>query len=759
MKPEIVRGHVCTWKITPTEDGQYEVTPGKKKYKDVKTAKWAIRTAEERYVNDHPDYPVANRDIWFDHGTLILDDNDGNYFESKQCEAFDADKVKKRIARTDEFDNGHVIHDDYFTSTSDEAEEKAKQMSIDNPGKTFYVKYDDVMNPSSDKKWKDGKEITESAETLNEMVDFINGLEWGKPDTKYGDEYDVVFVKDWDPEHKDCYVLQVEKVDGTIPFYCTIYHPGDMDRIKKQAIEAISSKEEVTESRNTTGRYVWCEYQYVKDKTPDQLKAFAQMAFNNRYNANAKVTHFEKERYDNAEGHCEYVMYADGLHENFDSFYFLVQCTKEEYEELPDSELYDAGDPARYYIDYFHWSHERCWVTGYDNDLDKDFELTLCDGVGDEDRGRKKALEILKDNDINVSEDARNEMISTFGLDDFGLKTESTNDDFLYVGRKVVFNYDFNRHVDEDDEEISKFSEIDGSVVTVSGDDTNGWYYVKDDKGLEYCVHNSELSPTEDEEKGTGGPDILSKKWLDKNVPDSTINEDDNDKYHQLVKELDEYLRNEKKIHVDELYFDPRRRYISGEIHNGDWKHEHLAFKIATEEFLDKKGYETSISSQEIGNSDSDCFSARYIIFIDEKSDSNEPIDLPLIKNESTKIETDPEKLATNVEATSEPQDDETLADKIENEIINGDTFVGRKCIYTYKGLIGTHDFPTCAEFDEMEKDLHELSGTEVEVVSGCPEYGYIIKSGNKEYYGIRGEELVVHDDNDYGAKEVDPQK
>ena len=53
-------------------------------------------------------------------------------------EAFDVDRVKKRIARTDEFDNGHVLFN-YERMTSDEAEEKAKQKSIENPDKVFYV--------------------------------------------------------------------------------------------------------------------------------------------------------------------------------------------------------------------------------------------------------------------------------------------------------------------------------------------------------------------------------------------------------------------------------------------------------------------------------------------------------------------------------------------------------------------------------------------------------------------------------------------
>ena len=76
-------------------------------------------------------------------------------------EAFDADKVKKRIARHNEFDNGYVLHN-YEKMTSAEAEEKARLASIENPDDIYYVSYDDIMNPSSDIKWKNGKKVNES---------------------------------------------------------------------------------------------------------------------------------------------------------------------------------------------------------------------------------------------------------------------------------------------------------------------------------------------------------------------------------------------------------------------------------------------------------------------------------------------------------------------------------------------------------------------------------------------------------------------
>lgn len=62
----------------------------------------------------------------------------------------------KRIARTEEFDNGHVIHNDWLNISDEEAEKLAQQKSHDYPGSICYVQYDDIMNPSSDIYWVDG---------------------------------------------------------------------------------------------------------------------------------------------------------------------------------------------------------------------------------------------------------------------------------------------------------------------------------------------------------------------------------------------------------------------------------------------------------------------------------------------------------------------------------------------------------------------------------------------------------------------------
>ena len=124
-------------------------------------------TTDYDSATKYDDMDVA-RDDWFKiprsgFRRIFIPIYDPAVFESVK-EAFDADKVQKRIACTTEFDNGHVFHNDYFRASSAEAEKRAKQASIENPDKVFYVKYDDVMNPSSDIKWKNGEQLQEKIE-------------------------------------------------------------------------------------------------------------------------------------------------------------------------------------------------------------------------------------------------------------------------------------------------------------------------------------------------------------------------------------------------------------------------------------------------------------------------------------------------------------------------------------------------------------------------------------------------------------------
>ena len=67
------------------------------------------------------------------------------------------DLIDKRITYDGEFDNGHVIHDDWKEIPAFDAELWAKEKSLENPDREYWVKYDDIMIGSSDLQWKNGK--------------------------------------------------------------------------------------------------------------------------------------------------------------------------------------------------------------------------------------------------------------------------------------------------------------------------------------------------------------------------------------------------------------------------------------------------------------------------------------------------------------------------------------------------------------------------------------------------------------------------
>ena len=75
------------------------------------------------------------------------------------------DKTLKRVSSYGEFDNGYVFHD-WKKMTFAEAEEEARKASIKDPDNIYYVAYDDVMNPSSDYVWIDGKQFDSLKVTL-----------------------------------------------------------------------------------------------------------------------------------------------------------------------------------------------------------------------------------------------------------------------------------------------------------------------------------------------------------------------------------------------------------------------------------------------------------------------------------------------------------------------------------------------------------------------------------------------------------------
>ena len=81
----------------------------------------------------------------------------------------------KRVARYGEFDNGYVMHN-WAKMSDEEAENKAKQMSIKNPDDIYYVAYDDIMDPSSDIRWIAGEPYNYSRVQIKNGKPFIKGV-------------------------------------------------------------------------------------------------------------------------------------------------------------------------------------------------------------------------------------------------------------------------------------------------------------------------------------------------------------------------------------------------------------------------------------------------------------------------------------------------------------------------------------------------------------------------------------------------------
>lgn len=145
-------------------------------------------------------------------------------------EAFDVDKVQKRIARHNEFDNGHVLHN-YEKMTSAEAEEKARLASIENPDDIYYVSYDNIMNPSSDIKWKNGQKVNESVESKFTLDEALS--------PKEGDRvYVTVAKKNGVVKKVNGDYIDVEADDGENPVRIDTYYANEVKKLD----ESISIK-------------------------------------------------------------------------------------------------------------------------------------------------------------------------------------------------------------------------------------------------------------------------------------------------------------------------------------------------------------------------------------------------------------------------------------------------------------------------------------------------------------------------------------
>lgn len=188
--------------------GKYFNLKGEKKF--IHITKDLTRDAEEASAILEDRIPELYTKFIF--GGTIYTSIAEEELNSQLVEAFNKDTVKKRIARVDEFDNGHVMFD-YFQITSDEAEEQARQMSIKQPDKVFYVKYDNIMEPCSDIKWKNGEQISEAFMPVE--YDEESGEYFNRP----GNEFDRID-------------LQTQNLQEDTPIK-NIYYHDDLGGIKR----------------------------------------------------------------------------------------------------------------------------------------------------------------------------------------------------------------------------------------------------------------------------------------------------------------------------------------------------------------------------------------------------------------------------------------------------------------------------------------------------------------------------------------------
>ena len=136
--------------------------------------------------------------------------------------------ANKRIDYLGSFDNGNVIHGDWKKMTPEEAEDIARQASIDDPSHVYYVHNDDVMNPVSGSSWYKGEKHSfddgyklsieldnKNLEESDNSYKFKNGdvvrINLGGGD--YSDEYKVV---GYDIDDNTLYYVIKRLSDGNI---------------------------------------------------------------------------------------------------------------------------------------------------------------------------------------------------------------------------------------------------------------------------------------------------------------------------------------------------------------------------------------------------------------------------------------------------------------------------------------------------------------------------------------------------------------
>lgn len=134
-----------------------------------------------------------------------LDDNS----MGESLEEYEISESLKRISRYGEFNNGHVIHNDWRNMSDKEAEDMAKQRSAANPNDIYYVAYDNVMNPSSDLRWIAGEPYNYSEVQIKNGKPFIKSVTEDRVKSTKTTKLKEDASKEWKPNTSFAHIKKI----------------------------------------------------------------------------------------------------------------------------------------------------------------------------------------------------------------------------------------------------------------------------------------------------------------------------------------------------------------------------------------------------------------------------------------------------------------------------------------------------------------------------------------------------------------------